>query len=105
MNNSHNMNLEKAKRDAALDGLERTRRFLIIEAKRIAHEIAKENGTVTSPRVVRKMLELGYEDELNSVDRRFMGAVFRDSETWQRIGFENKGSHAGLNSIWKLRVE
>lgn len=103
MSNSFNSEIEKAKRDAALDNLERTRAFLISEGKKIAIQMAQETGTTTGVRVMQEMLKQEYAPLLDEVDRRFMGAVFGRSKIWVRIGFENKNSHGGLCSIWKLK--
>lgn len=92
---------QSRKRDAALHLFEEHRQNIIQVARVVAHNIANKKGRVTSPEVVREMLEMGYN--FDGIDMRFMGGVFR--KYWERIGFENKGSHCQPISIWKLKKD
>jgi len=93
---------ETAKRDAALELLEKYRSELIIAGKNAAHKLATFNGQVSSPDVIEYLKHTGFADLLSKVDKRFMGAVFRTGE-FERIGFANRGSHAQPISVWKLK--
>lgn len=86
-------------RDRALDLLEAHRGPLVSAARRIAIEIERTLGRVSSPEVLRELRRRGYD--IDSSDRRFMGAVFR--EGWVRIGWEPTGSHCRPVPIWKLK--
>jgi hypothetical protein len=94
------LDLDAQARDRALDLFDQHRSFLVSVAHAIAEEIAREHGRVSSPEVLSTMKARGYEEALQQVDRRFMGAVFREGRGWRRVGFENKGSHKRPVSIW-----
>lgn len=88
-------------RDDALNLIERNRALLVQEGKRIAEEIARRTGSVTSNRVFQELVNRGYGELLEAVDRRFMGAVFRKG--FERVGYINQGSHGRPQSIWRLK--
>jgi hypothetical protein len=92
---------ETIARDKALDLLEDHRGSLIDAAKSIAVSLARKNGKVTSTEVLEEMRNSWLKDAVSSVDRRFMGAVFRAG--WERVGFTNSGSHRRPVSVWRLR--
>lgn len=94
---------EEQKRDEALALLANTRRTLVAEARRVAIVLANQQGTVTSPQVLSAMRKGGWGLDLDSVDARFMGVVFRKG--WIRVGWENRGSHARPVSIWRKNAE
>lgn len=96
------LDLEAAARDRALDLLEEHRAPMIEMAKMIAEWIAKKKGRVTSTDVICELRARGYGELLDSVDKRFLGAVFRAGKGWKRIGFESTGSHRRPVSIWRL---
>lgn len=89
---------EARKRDRALDLLETYRGDLVDAARAVAEEIAGRVGHVTSPEVLAELRERGLGEALDSVDRRFMGAVFRKG--WRRVGLDNSGSHRRPVSVW-----
>jgi hypothetical protein len=91
-------------RDAALNLLEDKRAELIACAMQIAQEIAQQLGTVTSPAVLVR-LQAECPEAVAGVDRRFMGAVFRRSRGWTRVGWAAQGSHSRPVSVWKLTDE
>lgn len=97
------MKNEKTRRDEVLDQLELWRAPLITVAKIVACELEQKNGRVTSPEVIRELKLRGYEAQLEEVDKRFMGAVFRKTDNWERVGWEPIGSHARPVSVWKRR--
>ncbi len=101
--NQISFDLETAARDAALDLLEEHRAPLIEIARAVAQELAIRHGRVTSPDVVQELRARGYGDMIDAVDKRFMGAVFRSGNGWERIGFENLGSHRQPISVWRKR--
>ena len=90
------------KRNAALDLLEKHRSELINAGKDAAHKIARFYGCVTSADVMEYLKTTEHKETIAKVDPRFLGAIFR-SNTWRKIGYENKGSHARPISIWELR--
>lgn len=90
-------------RDRALDLIEEHRSNLVDVAYEIAVSLAKRDGTTNSSIVLAEMRSQGYGESLDVVDRRFMGAVFRASRGWTRVGFKNIGSHKRPVSIWKLK--
>lgn len=87
-------------RDVALDRLEQTRQSLICIAEGVARDICREHGQVTSSDVFRRMKTLGYEPQLRAYDPRWMGAVFRASKGWRKVGQRNDGSHRRPVSVW-----
>ena len=91
---------EAQKRDAILDTLQETRTRLIKEARATARSLAAMKGRVTSVEVLSEMRVLGWGAEIDRVDPRFMGAVFRSG--WERIGWECTGSHGRTVAIWRL---
>ena len=93
---------ERQKLDRIIELHEEHRADLIQIAQLVADSIEQLNGRVTSPEVVSKMRALGMGEVLDNVDRRFLGAVFR-RPGWERVGFENKGSHARPVAIWKRK--
>lgn len=92
---------EIKKRNVALDLLEETRAELIDCARKVALKIVNKNGSVTSTEVLIEMHDLGMTSKLDTVDKRFMGAVFRNG--WTRKGYENLGSHGRPVSVWMLK--
>lgn len=93
-----------AERDAVLDRLQETRAELIAVAKETALRLAAEHGETCSVDVLNKMrLDPVLKDKLDEVDPRFMGAVFRAGNGWQRVRMEPKGSHACWISIWRRK--
>ena len=95
--------MERKNKNAALDLMEKYRSELIIAGKNAAYKLAKYNGKVSSSDVIELLNNTGFSDMISKVDKRFMGAVFRNHEDWERIGFENKGSHCRPISIWRLK--
>lgn len=93
---------EEAKRDLALDSLADARALLVGAARSRARMIAMRNGRVTSPEVLEALREGGYGPQLDRVDRRFMGVVFRPASAWECVGRENTGSHRRSVPIWRL---
>lgn len=91
---------ESREKKAILDELARIRSDLIERAKTIAVQIAKMQGTVSSPEVVR-VLKAEHAPGIDEVSTKFMGAVFR--EGWIRVGFEPKGSHCQPISVWRMK--
>ncbi len=89
-----------AQRDAALDLLRATRPDLIQRAREIAYEIARFEGTVTSPQVLLK-LKVERPEELEGKDPRFMGCVFNRNPKWQAVGWDTLGSHGRPVRVWK----
>jgi len=93
--------IETAARDEALEALDAARADLIAEARKIAHQLARQRGRVTSVEVFQAMYSYGYEDKLRAVDGRFMGCVFRTGE-WVRVKWESTGSHKRPVAVWTL---
>lgn len=93
---------ERVDRDSALDLLERTRKKIVATARQVAAELVQKHGEVTSPHVLRVMRERGHGDALDAVDARFMGAVFRHGEGWEKDGYRCDGaSHNRPVAAWK----
>ena len=92
--------VETARRDDVLDALEEVRQGLVREAKKIAVQLARQRGRVTSVEVWQAMLAYGYEEQLKGYDPRWMGCVFRTG--WVRDGYESTGSHKRPVAIWRL---
>jgi hypothetical protein len=89
----------RREREAVLDTLEATRRYLINIGIGVACDIAKRRGRVTSTEVLHVMRRDPELVELmDEVDARWVGGVFRRG--WKRIGYETTGSHARPVSIW-----
>jgi hypothetical protein len=84
---------------AKLD-VEPSKNQLVLAGRRIAIELANRDGSVTSTKVLAEMRVRGYE--VDSAEKRFMGAVFRKG--WTRIGYEPTGSHNRPMSIWTRKV-
>jgi hypothetical protein len=93
--------VETAARDEALDALEAARDALIIEARKVAHQLVRQRGRITSIEVFQALRAYGYDTQIDKYDPRWMGCVFRTDE-WERIGFEPTGSHKRPVAIWKL---
>jgi hypothetical protein len=93
---------ETAARDAALADLERTRAALIAVARVIARDIATARGRVTSVDVFRRLRADGLGAQLDAVDPRWMGAVFRGRDGWRQAGLEKAGSHRRPVAVWVL---
>lgn len=93
-------------RDQALDTLAEARALLVAAARSSAMMIAMRDGRVTSPEVLAALREGGYAHQLDRVDPRFMGVVFRNKKDaprrWHRLGWENTGSHCRPVAIWGL---
>lgn len=95
---------EQAKRDEALDLLERYRAQLIEEAKKRAYQIASRVGYVTSPMVLADLRESPqWAPIVEQADSRFMGAVFRKG--WTRVGWDGTGSHKRPVARWQYTGE
>lgn len=94
--------LEQAGRDQALDRLQQWRAGLVEVARDIAIRLARQRGRVTSVEVFAEMRAQGYDDALDAVDPRWMGAVFNE-DIWSREGWETTGSHKRPVAIWSLR--
>lgn len=91
-------------RDAVLDRLEQTRAELINVAKQVALQIWRRDGEVSSPQVLAEMKRNStLASKIASVDKRFMGAVFRKGNGWRRLRFDPAGSHAQPISVWTFR--
>lgn len=91
---------EHAKRDRVLDALQQTRADLIAAADTVARRLCAQNGQVTSTEVFDELRVQGHGPKLDQVDPRFMGAVFRKGNGWNRIGFEPIGSHGRPVAVW-----
>lgn len=89
---------EAQARDASLDALEKWRADAIALARVTATRIDHDLGRVTSTEVEFAMREQGHGPMLDSIDPRWMGAVFRRG--WRRIGQEPTGSHKRMVAIW-----
>ncbi len=89
-------------RDQALERLERSRAELIEIARTVAITLWAMNGRVTSTEVLAALRDQGYGVWIDSVDKRFMGAVFRPKSGWVRVGWEHTGSHGRPVAIWKM---
>lgn len=94
--------VESAARDEALDALEAARAALVAEAHKIAVQLARQRGRVTSVEVWHAMIAYGYEDQLKGYDPRWMGCIFRAGKGWERAGWESTGSHKRPVAIWRL---
>jgi hypothetical protein len=94
--------VESAARDEALDALEAVRAALVAEAHKIAVQLARQRGRVTSVEVWHAMIAYGYEEQLKGYDPRWLGCVFRAGKGWQRAGWEPTGSHKRPVAIWTL---
>jgi hypothetical protein len=92
--------VETARLNDVLDALEAARAALITEAHKIAVQLARQRGRVTSIEVWHTMLAYGYEEQLKGYDPRWIGCVFRRG--WVRDGFESTGSHKRPVSVWRL---
>ena len=92
---------EAEKRDTALERLEKTRAELIAEGRRVADELAYANGSVTSVEVFAKMRDNGWGPDLDDVDPRWAGCLFRKG--WRRVGYEPAGSHGRPVARWEKR--
>lgn len=91
---------EREKLDLVIASLEATRESLIEVARGIADELVTKNGVVTSVEVFKEMRLRGYGVQLDAVDPRWMGAVFRTGG-WVRAGYRETGSHCRPVSVWK----
>jgi hypothetical protein len=101
------MEMEWDERESVLDLLGRVRARLVGEAHQDALRLVRARGTVTSPEVLEEMRRRGFGPEIDRVDTRFMGCVFRDNKTWERSGWllgrSSPGSHSRPVAIWRLR--
>lgn len=93
---------ERLARDEALDKIQRYRSALCEVARDIAIRLARQRKRVTSVEVFAEMRAQGYDEALDAVDPRWMGAVFNE-DIWQREGWETTGSHKRPVAIWALR--
>lgn len=89
-------------RERALDALEQHRPALVAIAYETARRIAVEHGKVTSPEVLAALRAQGHGEAIDAVDRRFMGAVFRASRGWRRVGWVSTGSHRRPVAVWEI---
>jgi hypothetical protein len=94
--------LEGEARDIALDRIAKWRTGLVAIARDVAVQIARQRHRVTSVEVFAEMRAQGYDEALDAVDPRWMGAVFNE-EIWSREGWETTGSHKRPVAIWSLR--
>lgn len=95
---------EIQKRDKVMDQLTETRTKLVAAARDIARGMAQDGQRVTSPDVVEQMRAQGYGPEIDRVDLRFMGPVFRRGwrEVGSLIGRASPASHSRRVVIWEL---
>lgn len=92
---------ELRKRDEALNTLAKTRAELVAAAKAAAMKIWRRQGEVTSPQVIAEMKRSRVlASKIDSVDKRFMGVVFRSGNGWRRLRFDPCGSHNQPISVW-----
>ena len=91
-----------AGRDQVIADLHEKRAELIEVGRRIASEIARARGAVTSVDVFEAMRAQGYADKMLSVDPRWMGAVFRPRKGWKRVGWKPIGSNARPVAVWEI---
>lgn len=92
---------EEQKRDEALDLLAEARAELIRLALSVAKELCETQGSVTSSAVLKELRRQGHGPLVDSVDRRFMGVVFRSG--WEQTGWAESGSHRRKQPVWRLR--
>jgi hypothetical protein len=93
---------ECEKRDRILNRLARTRSRLVSQAYKIALQLARQNGRVSAPEVLRIMRKRKYRG-LKNIDPRFMGVVFRTG--WERIGLAWHGSHGQAVTVWQREAD
>lgn len=89
-----------ARRDDVLEVLAERRAVLVEQATAIALELAHRDGSTCAPRVLSEMRRRGID--LETCDRRWMGAVLLPSRGWERTGEHvNEGSKARPVPLWK----
>lgn len=88
-----------AQRDLALERFEHHRAELVQIAHNIARRISTEQGQVTATDVLLEM-RAKYPTQLDQVDPRFLGAVFR-RPGWEPMGYAPTGSHCRPVRIWR----
>jgi len=93
--------MESAARDEALDMLDAARSRLIAEARKIVRQLVQQRGRVTSVEVFQVMRSYGYDAEIDAVDSRWMGCVFKSCGLVE-AGWENTGSHRRPVRIWAV---
>ena len=100
----HGHQSEIQKRDKVMDQLTQTRTKLVAAARDIARGMAQDGQRVTSPDVVEQMRAQGYGPEIDRVDLRFMGPVFRRGwrEVGSLIGRASPASRSRRVVIWGL---
>lgn len=91
---------EAEKRNGILDTLASTRANLVKLATEVAKKLACANGTVTSVQVFAKLEEMNVD--IRSMDKRWMGAVFRADRGWKRVGWDPSGSHSRPVAVWEI---
>lgn len=100
---------QAAERDSVLDLFEQTRGDLVDLGYKLALQLCQQNGEVTSVQVFDALNMAAQSDpalklKLSSVDPRWMGAVFRESRGWERMGWVSSGSHKRPVAVWKRRT-
>jgi hypothetical protein len=100
-NNAVLNQVEEERKERALDELEVTRAALISIAEGIARRLSSEQGKVTSTEVIQEMIAQGFGPQLDLVDKRFMGVVFRPDRGWLHLGYAKLGSHRRPISVWR----
>lgn len=90
---------EAEKRDRALAAIAKWRASAITLGTAAALHIMSAKGRVTSVEVVAQLRAQGHGAMLDSIDARWIGAVFRGGG-WKRIGWEATGSHARPVAVW-----
>ncbi len=77
----------------------------VARARVIAQKIALDTGTVTGARVLKSLRDENFPD-LDQIDPRFMGQVFKE-ERWEKAGTSSEpgshGSHGRPVTVWRLR--
>lgn len=89
---------EAQARDQALDAIEQFRAKAVALARTAADVVHAEKGRVSSTDVLNLMRQQGHGPLIDSIDARFMGAVFRNG--WTRVGWERTGSHKRPVPMW-----
>lgn len=91
---------EAAKRDAVLDRYEDTRETLLEAGRRTALALCGEHDGITSVMVLARLRADGWGAQLDAVDSRWAGGVFRTGQGWKRVGYRPDGSHCRPVAVW-----
>lgn len=99
---------EHTAKDAALDSFETSSPALLTEARRIAHALARDGGTVTIEEVRARMETSG--SLLLGFPLGFLGSVFlerdeRGRRVWTKADWKpsaTKGRKCGFIWVWRL---